>query len=89
MAESSSLSLFCCKTHLGLWDFQYEEASRPAPPQDTDWGHDTMLPRATFVPRTGKGLGRAQGADGPSSSDNGGGINPQTFNFCLFHLFLN
>lgn len=80
MAESSSLGLFCCKTRLGLWGFQYEEASGRAPPQDEGRGHDTVLPRATFVPRTGQGLGRAQGTDGPSSFDNcEGGNKPPNF----------
>lgn len=73
IAESSSLSLFCCKTHLGLWGFQYEEASGPAPLQDGGQGHNTVLPRVPFTPHTGKGLRRAQGTEEPSSFDSSGG----------------
>lgn len=89
MARSGSLGLFYCEMRLGLWGFQYEVASGPAPPRDGGREQDTVLTGATFVPHAGK----AQGTEGPNSFHNHGGrghvIKPQTFNFCLCHLFLS
>lgn len=60
----------------------------PASPRDGGRGHNTAVPQPTFVPYTR----RLQGTEGPralSTMRRRREMNPQTFYFCLFHLFLN
>lgn len=76
-AESGSLSLFYCETHLGLWGFQYKEASGPASPRDEGWDAPPCSPKPPLS--LGQGGHKALKDPAPSTAGARREINPPNF----------